>query len=158
MRKLFTEFIGPPGALGLALLRLVVGLAFMMHGWMKVQHPLTWMGADSWAPGILQALAAFSEFGGGLALILGLLTPIACFGIMCVMTTALFAVHLPMGQPFVAPPGAHGGSFELPLVYLAIVVALMTVGPGIYSLDALLFRKKPPLAPQPQQSNIKVSA
>lgn len=144
MHKLFAQFVGPPGAVGLLILRLVTGLAFVFHGWAKIQSPFSWMGADSWAPAVLQALAAVAEFGGGLALILGFLTPLACFGLVCVMTTALCTVHLPKGDPFIAFPGWHGGSFELPLDYLAIALALMMVGPGRYSLDALLFGKKSP--------------
>lgn len=140
MQKFFAEFVPAPGAAGLLILRLVTGLAFMLHGSSKIQEPFTWMGTDSWAPGILQALAAVAEFGGGLALILGLLTPLACFGLVCTMTTALLAVHLPKGHPFVVAGG--GGSFELPLVYFAIALALMMVGPGAFSLDALLFKRK----------------
>jgi len=40
-------------------------------------------------PGFLQGLAALSEFGGGLALIAGLLTPLAAFGIACTMVVAV---------------------------------------------------------------------
>ena len=58
-----------------------------MHGWSKIQNPFGWMqGAP--VPGFLQALAALSEFGGGLALIVGLLTPFACLGIMSTMFVA----------------------------------------------------------------------
>jgi putative oxidoreductase len=49
----------------LLLMRLMVGLAFTMHGWSKIQNPFGWMGPDGFAPGIFQALAAVSEFGGG---------------------------------------------------------------------------------------------
>ncbi|HSN54816.1 MAG TPA: DoxX family membrane protein, partial [Candidatus Sulfomarinibacteraceae bacterium] len=47
----------------LLLLRLVAGLAFMFHGWGKIQNPFGWMGPDGFAPGFLQGLAALSEFG-----------------------------------------------------------------------------------------------
>ena len=155
MYRLFTEFVGPPGAAALLLLRLVTGLAFMLHGWSKIQHPFTWLGADSWAPGFLQAIAAFAEFGGGLSLILGLLTPIACCGLVCVMTTAIVAVHLPKGDAFVG--GQGGGSFELPLVYLAVALTLMWVGPGIYSLDNMLFKKKVAITPAPSETRTKAA-
>jgi putative oxidoreductase len=141
MQKLFTDFILPPGAAGILILRVITGLAFMLHGFGKIQQPFSWMGPDSWAPPILQAIAAVAEFGGGLALILGLFTPLACFGLVCVMTTAILSVHLPKGHTFVSSPGS-GGSFELPLIYFAIALALMMIGPGVYSLDALLFKRK----------------
>ena len=140
MKNLFPTFIGPPAAIGLLMLRLVSGLALMFHGFPKIQHPFTWMGADSWAHPILQALSAFSEFGGGLALILGLLTPIACFGIVCNMLTAIVAVHLSNGDPFVSGPGQKG-SYELAAMYLVMALNFIFTGPGIYSLDFKLFKK-----------------
>ena len=57
-------------------------------------------------PGVLQFLAAFSEFFGGLAFITGLLTPIAALGVACTMLTAIFTVHLKEGDPFVSMQGA----------------------------------------------------
>jgi putative oxidoreductase len=66
---------------GLLILRLVAGLAFMFHGYGKIQNPFGWMGPEAKVPGALQALAAMSEFGGGLAWMLGLLTPLASFGL-----------------------------------------------------------------------------
>jgi putative oxidoreductase len=75
---------------GLLLLRIVAGLAFMFHGWGKIKNPTGWMGPDANIPGILQALAAISEFGGGLAWILGALTPLASFGLACTMAVAAY--------------------------------------------------------------------
>ena len=46
-------------------------------------------------PGVLQMLAALAEFGGGLLLILGLLTRLASLGIAGVMVVALATYHLP---------------------------------------------------------------
>ena len=138
MRKLYPMFVGGFGGVALLLLRLVVGLAFIMHGWPKIQNPMGWMNAmgGSSVPSFLQALAAFAEFGGGIALILGLLTPIAAFGLICQMMAALIIVHLPAGHPFVAQGGP---SYELALVYLAASLALIALGPGKLSLDAILF-------------------
>jgi DoxX len=72
----------------LLFIRVVAGLAFTMHGWGKIQNPFGWMGPDGFAPSIFQALAAISEFGGGLAWIPGLLTPLASFGIASTMAVA----------------------------------------------------------------------
>src|SRR5690348_9489814 len=116
MKKLFGSFLGGRAALGLLIVRFIAGAALMFHGWGKIQTPFSWMPPDAPVPGFLQFLAALSEFGGGLALILGLLTPIAAFGIACTMAFALFAVHLKSGHPFVSMTG--GPSYELAAAYL----------------------------------------
>ena len=131
------NYVGGRGALGLLLVRLIFGAGLMQHGWGKIQHPFSWMGPASPVPGLLQALAALSEFGGGLALLLGLLTPLAMFGVACTMLVAIFTVHLPHGDTFVAR-GA-GGSYELAALYLGMALLMMLTGPGALSLDAKLF-------------------
>lgn len=141
---LYPNFVGGRGAFGLLVLRLVTGAAFVLHGWPKIQNAFHWMDrpdAPADMPGALQALAALSEFGGGIALIVGLLTPLAALGIACTMIVAIAKVHVPAGHSFVAArPGEP--SFELAAVYLANVIMLLLVGPGVLSLDALLFRPK----------------
>jgi putative oxidoreductase len=121
-------------SLGLLVLRLVVGTAFILHGLPKIQNPMHWMG-DKVNP-VLQLAAAVAEFGGGIALIVGFLTPFTAALIAVDMIFALALVHLPKGDKFVNP---GGGSFELPLVYLAVMIGLIATGPGRYSLDALLW-------------------
>lgn len=131
------EVVGGKGGVAILLLRLIAGAAFIQHGWPMMQHPFGWMGPDAAMPGLLQALAAFAEFGGGIALILGLLTQLAALGITCVMLTAIFMVHLPHGDPFIGPR-----SYELAAVYLVIMIVFLLRGAGQFSLDALLFGKK----------------
>lgn len=141
MRTLFPIFIGGWSGLALLLLRLVMGIAFVLHGWPKIQNPLGWMNAmgGSSVPAFLQALAAIAEFGGGIGIILGLLTPIAALGLVCQMIGALVLVHLPQGHAFVSQGGP---SYELPLIYLVIAISLIALGPGKWSLDARLFARK----------------
>src|SRR5207248_5761329 len=114
----YPRFVSTPGNLGLLALRVVMGAAFVLHGWPKIQNPLGWMGPQAPVPGVLQALAAVAEFGGGLALVVGLLTPVAAFGILCTMVVAIGMVHGPADHPFV-PTQPGGPSFELAAVYLA---------------------------------------
>ncbi|MBI3652686.1 MAG: DoxX family protein [Acidobacteria bacterium] len=114
----------------------------MFHGWGKLQKPFGWMPSDAGIPGFLQALATLSEFGGGLALIIGLLTPLAAFGIACNMLVAIFGVHLKAGQPFVALSG--GPSYELAAAYLSVALLMIFAGPGKISLDALIFGSRHP--------------
>lgn len=114
----------------LFVLRLIVGVAFIAHGAGKIASPFNWMGPDAPVPGILQALAALAEFGGGLALIVGLLTPLASLGLISTMVVAVL-FHVQKGDGFV-------GGYELAAVYLFASIAFLLAGPGRYSLDFAL--------------------
>ena len=121
-------------SVALLILRLVVGTAFILHGLPKIRNPMHWMG-DKVSP-VLQLASAVAEFGGGIALIIGFLTPFAAAALVINMIFALALVHLPKGDTFVNPAG---GSFELPLVYLALMIGLIATGPGRFSIDSLLW-------------------
>ena len=127
-------------SIALLLLRVVTGAAFVLHGWGKMQAPFSWMPPGSPVPGIFQFLAAFAEFGGGIAFVIGLLTPLAGLGIFFTMTVATLMHALVMKDPFVNM--TQGSSFELPLVYWTIAVVMIIVGPGKYSLDQKIFGSK----------------
>ncbi len=142
IRLAVAPFLGGRAAAGLFLLRVIVGLAFAFHGYPKIQHPASWMtlgmGPHAFAPSWLQAVVAVVEFGGGLALIAGLATPLVAALIFCDMLVAILKVHLPGGGRFVGGPG----SYELPLVYLVTMATLILTGPGTISLDRLIARSR----------------
>lgn len=121
----------------LLLLRLVAGLAFAHHGWGKIQQPFDWMGPEATMPAFFQLLAAVAEFGGGIAWMLGLLTPLASLGLACTMVVAVWFHAFERGDPFVAAGPAP--SYELAAVYLCIAVQLLLGGPGSFSADRLVF-------------------
>src|SRR5687768_15378789 len=79
MRRLFySDLQSDRVSLGLLLLRVVVGAAFMFHGLPKIKNPTDWMDRETTTVhGSLQAAAAVSEFAGGAMLILGLFTRVA---------------------------------------------------------------------------------
>ena len=124
----------------LLFIRIACGYAFILTGWGKIQHPMNWMGQGSSVPSILQALAAISEFCGGIALILGFLTRIGAFGIGCTMIGAIVMVRFVMGLPYVNMTG--GISYVIAVVYLLIMLLFLVVGPGRFSLDYLLFKDR----------------
>jgi putative oxidoreductase len=135
MSWLFTDTKSVRGSTALLLLRVVMGAAFILHGYGKIQNPTEWAG--NMYPGYLQALAAVAEFGGGIALILGFLTPVAALGLAATMAVAVFHVHMPADDPFVAT-GPGQASYELGAVYLACSLALLLLGPGRFSVDGCL--------------------
>lgn len=118
--------------------RLVLGSIMLAHGWTKViprgslyafAHTVAHMGLPYW----LGYVAAFTEFFGGIALILGLLTPIAAVGIAIDMAVAILKVHLWHGLK-------GPGGFEFPLSLFALALLLLADGPGYLSVDGALFR------------------
>jgi putative oxidoreductase len=142
MQCVFGNFVAGPGAVSLLVLRAIWGVAMVLHGWPKMHNPFGWMdvSAPSGVPSIFQALAAVAECGGGLAVCLGFLTPIATSGILCAMAVATFMHMVIRGDPFVS--SGTGSSYEQALVYASIALVLMLVGPGKLSLDWRLFGRK----------------
>lgn len=129
-------------ALGLLLVRLVVGLLFIGHGaqklfgWFGGYGPKGtggWMDSVGIKPGVVMAvLAGLMELLGGVLFAAGLLTPLAAVLIAATMLGAIVKVHGPNGLWSTA----NGYEYQLVLLVVAIGVAL--TGAGAYSLDALL--------------------
>jgi putative oxidoreductase len=122
----------------LTLLRVTVGIIFMVHGAQKLADiPGTtqaFAGMGIPAPQFSVYLAIAGELLGGLGLVLGLLTRIAAFGPLCVMLVAIIAVHLKNGLL------AKDGGFEYPLVLGLVSLFFVARGAGAFSLDALFKR------------------
>jgi putative oxidoreductase len=128
---------------GLTVLRVVVGIVFLMHGWQKlfafkiagVTGMFTHIGIP--LPGVLAVVVTFVEFLGGIALILGVATRVAAVLLAINMTVAILKVHLPHGF------FASGGGYEFPLSLLAACVCLALAGAGAASVDNAMGAKKP---------------
>jgi putative oxidoreductase len=128
--------------LALFVLRIVVGGLFAAHGAQKLFGALGGHGIAGTGqffeslglrPGPRHArLAGLGEFGGGLLLVLGLLTPIGAAAIIGVMTVAVLTVHGPKGWQ-----NTEGG-YEYNAVLAAVAFALAAAGPGAWSIDDAL--------------------
>ena len=126
----------------LLLLRLIVGIAFVLHGSGKIQAPFGWVPpqAPIHIPGFFQFLATISEFGGGIALTLGLLTRLASLGLGFTMSVAVYLHSTVLKDLFVNLTG--GSSYEPALVFLGVSVLFLALGPGKFSLDAKVFGER----------------
>jgi len=138
MQRFFSNFIDGPAAVGLLVMRFVLGMGMMAHGWSKIQKPFEWMGPDG-PPGFLQALGALGEFGGGLAILLGLLTPLGALGVLCTMIGAWYFAHRDLPWLSTNPKVK---TFEYAALYGALALTLLLTGPGRFSLDALIWGRK----------------
>lgn len=126
--------------IGLFLVRVVLGVIFILHGGQKLfqfgvsgfSGGLEQMGVP--LAGLFGFLVVVAEFGGGIALVLGLLTRLAGMGIAATMIGAIWLVHLKNG--FFAPDG-----YEFPLMLLAAALGMVIMGPGAWSLDAVLAQR-----------------
>lgn len=121
-------------AFALLALRLFVGFAFIQHGLGK-WHDIPGFSAEFSIPTWLAALAAASQVGAALALILGLVTPLAALTIAGNMAIAVLKL-IGRGESFVNP---HGHSWESAGGYAVLGLALFLLGPGAFSLDRFLF-------------------
>ena len=134
-------------------LRLIIGIGFMAHGWAKLSRGpsgfaklLTQIGAP--LPETTAWVSTFVELLGGLAIFVGAFVEIVSVPLIVMMLVAMFTVHLKYGfssintigltpnGPQFGPPG-----YEVNLLYIAGLLALILGGAGPLSLDRLLSRK-----------------
>jgi len=127
-------------ALGLLILRLVVGLTMAAHGAQKL---FGWFGGYGLAgtgsfleqlgfvPGRRHArFAGLAELSGGLLLALGLATPLAATLIISVMFVAIATVHIKHGF------FNHNQGYEYPVLLAIVALSVTIMGAGALSLDA----------------------
>jgi len=125
---------GSTQACGLTILRITVGIVFLVHGYQKLFH----MGFHGVAgmfghmgiplPMVSAVVVTLVEFVGGILLVAGVGTRVAAALLAVDMTVAILVVHLKHGF------GAQNGGFEYPLTLLAATVCLALAGGGMLSL------------------------
>jgi putative oxidoreductase len=141
------KLLSTPNDLTLTVVRLALGVTFFAHG---AQKMLGWFGGYGFAgtmgfftqqmhiPAVFAFLAICAEFFGALGLIIGLLSRIAAFGILCNMLVAIAAVHVHNGFFMNWTGQQKGEGFEYHVLALALLLIVMVKGAGALSVDRAL--------------------
>ncbi len=129
------------------MIRIPLGLIFIAHGG---QNLFGWWGGPGFVqsvrgfemhlgiPPALGALALFIQFGGGVFVLVGLLTRAAALGLAVLMSVAIWRVHLVNGFYLnwrLAEGRGHG--IEMNLALLGMSLALVCAGGGPLALDRI---------------------
>lgn len=129
----------------LTLLRVVLGIIFAYHGYVKLFVKGQLVGtATSFAQvgiplaNVSAVVVAFAEFIGGLLLLIGLLTRWTSLVLIFEMLVAFFKVHLKSG--FFISSKAYG--YEFVLLILAALFVILINGAGALSFGKKFFRSK----------------
>ena len=135
-------------------LRLIIGFGFAAHGFAKLSRGpegfasiLQVLGVP--APSFMAWATALIEFFGGLAIIAGAFVPFVSIPLIIIMLTAMFTVHLPYGFSSITlkrmtENGPEFGSpgYEVNLLYIAGLLALVLGGAGAFSIDRWLAARR----------------
>jgi len=126
----------PPVIVALLVVRVVIGITMMMHGYNHwrggggIPGTARWFSGLGLKYGVLQAwMSVVTELGAGFLLIVGLFTPLACAAVISVMLIAGLLAHRPNGF-FVFKDG-----YEYVLLLTVVSLLLAALGPGRFSLD-----------------------
>ncbi len=139
---------------GQLILRAVLGIIFITHGWPKLMDGAS--GAAEFfgaigipLPGLSAWLITLLEVFGGLALVLGFVVPVFAVLFIIHMLVGILLVHLPEGW-FVVGPGTGGAEFNVLLI--AGLLSLILTGSGTPALDDKLAERKASPAVGPEGS------
>jgi len=146
------EFLSAYGDLASLVIRIFLGILMIIHGYPKLfskemRGQMIPAMKSMGVPRVGFELAGILEFFGGLFLVFGLLTRIVAifFTIEMIATiilynTKLYKAPIPRGMLEAGFKATHGylTGWELDSAVLASMVALMVLGPGVFSLDMLI--------------------
>ena len=124
------------GDLGLLSTRVFFGLSMALaHGINKLPASEKWIqkveSLGFMCPELFAWSAGLAEFVGGILIALGLCTRGAALSLLCTMLVAVFIAH--GGDPY--------SKMESGLCYGMVSLLLVTLGPGRYSVDRLIFSR-----------------
>ncbi|HEA28664.1 MAG TPA: DoxX family protein [Leeuwenhoekiella sp.] len=117
--------------------RVIISIMMLVHGVPKLLQlfgdaEIVFMDPIGLGMTASLALAVFAEFICSILLIIGLGTRLASIPLLITMLVAVLIVHVPDGW----------ARQELPTLYAVCYVLLLITGPGKYSLDHYLLKKK----------------
>ena len=122
------------------LLRIVLGVSFFIHGFVKFQggigNTVGWFDSIG-IPGVLAYIVATVELVGGIALILGLGTRIISALLALIMVGAILKAKLALG--FLGTAEAAG--YELDLAFLVMAIYLAVNGSRLWAVDQAIMKK-----------------
>ena len=124
---------------GLLLARILMPILFITAGWGKItgyaatQQYMEAMGV----PGVMLPLVILLEFGGGLAILFGFLTRFTALFTAGFTILTAFLFHSNFAE------GVNQLMFMKNLSIAGGFLVLGLVGPGAYSIDRLLSKRKP---------------
>jgi putative oxidoreductase len=132
------EVIGRFASQAFALLRIVSGLMFMIHGTQKIV---------GWPPGkmphplpMMLVVGGWIELVGGFLILIGLFTGIAAFLCSGEMAVAYWMGHVARNHGELNPLVNQG---ELAALYCFVFLYIAAHGAGIWSIDNVLRRRTP---------------
>ena len=128
-----TKYLDRLQPLALLVLRLVLATVMIAHGAQKVfggMPRFQTMVVGIGFPGWMAYLSAAAEFGGGILVLLGLLTRFAALAITIDLMVAIVKVHLKVGLRL-------PGGYEFAMSAAAIAFALIFFGAGPIALDTI---------------------
>ena len=135
----FTSTKNNPLIVGIVLLivRLFIGFAMISHGYPKLEQLMSGKEVQFFdflglGQKVSLALTVFAEFVCSIFIILGLFTRWALSFLIITMSVAGFLVH--GSDPF--------AKRESSLLYLSVYLLIMAIGPGKFSIDAMISGRK----------------
>jgi putative oxidoreductase len=130
------ELIGRFSAETFALLRIIAGLMFAMHGTQKL------LGWPPMPPGMAGPLPPLMKVAGGIELVGGLLIAIGLFtGIVAFIASGEMAAAYFMGHASHAPFSPLENQGELAVLYCFVFLFIAAHGAGIWSIDNAMRRR-----------------
>lgn len=135
------------GNLSGTILRVALGAAMFPHGAQKLlgmfggaglSASLKWFESAFHVPVYLALAVILAESVGAVALIVGFCTRLAALAIAADMAVAVFLVHWKVGFFMNWMGNQKGEGFEYHILAIAIALALVIKGGGLWSVDRVL--------------------